>query len=292
MSYQQVEPGYFSVTTPVRPYQLGEDRLWGDLHLTYDLEAPLHVGSGGIRLEQFDDGSSDIVSDLVRARRGHDGDDEPVISGSSLKGAARVVFEALTGSCDPFGRPCRSCAACQVFGSTGRRGLVAFGEARTQGEFELTDMKIRQRFGGKSSSGRRDPASVTRRFYHRAGEQSVAQDQESLLCVPEGARFAGSLTVLGADSATLGAVLIALGMTSDIGRFRVGGGKNRRLGIVRVSISGARVATSLANLRVAADRSGDQIQPQAKQWVSAARTAFRDLQRVADKLRDRYSEGG
>lgn len=289
--YQQVEPGYFSITTPVREYQLDHTRWWGQLRLTYGLEAPLHVGSGAVRLERFDDGSTDIVSDLVRAKRDN-GEEVPVIPGSSIKGATRVVFEALTGSCDPFGRPCRSCAACQVFGSTGRRGLMGFGEARTQGSFKFTPTQIRQRFAGKSRSGRPDQQSVTRRFYRRAGEQSSPRDEEQLLCVAEGARFAGSLSVLGADAATLGALLIALGITSDIERFRVGAGKNRKLGFVKVGISAARIATSFAGLCTAADLSRGDLDNHIEEWTSAARDTFPDLQQVANELRDQYGEGG
>ena len=99
---QRIEHPYDFVSLPDRPAsgkailhdRIPEDRWSGTLRLVYRLETPLHVGSGVLENAK-DLGLSNRdrpVRGIVRSA------DQPVLPGSSWKGAVRSRFEAITNS--------------------------------------------------------------------------------------------------------------------------------------------------------------------------------------------------
>lgn len=71
-----------------------DDALFGRIELTYRCDQPVHVGSG---FKTLADGR--VVRAMVRSG------DALVVPGSSMKGALRARFEAITKSCVPQGLP-------------------------------------------------------------------------------------------------------------------------------------------------------------------------------------------
>jgi hypothetical protein len=244
----------------------------------------VHIGSGTPELLEVESsdgrGTENIV---VAAMTTNPSDGRAVIPGSSMKGAVRAVFEVLTSSCAATDRACSKCAACQTFGAPGLRGRAGFDDV----VFERPPEDVidsPQRYGGTSRDRQR------RRFYLPTPEQSQARAVEYLQCAANDLEAAVRLTVRGVDQACLGAILASLGAAPDtLPYLRVGGGKNRALGIVTLTARSLRLAPNPVAVLSTQPRSADAAELTG--WVQEARRRFGEFDRVLGELRDHYNQG-
>ena len=248
-----VRPAYFFV--PVarperRPFTDRAGGLWGELQLRGEALAPLHVGSG-----VPEPAGGQLAAGLPMEPGGGGGALVPVIPGSSLKGALRAVFEAVTRSCDPLSdERCQAldqtCPACDLFGFAGRRD-AAGRPASLRGALAVSDLavdgrlrteRVPQRYGGHPGAPRHG-----RRLYGMAPEVSPATADELLTLIDQGARLDGQLRLAGAEPAAVGALLLAAGLVPEgLPLLRLGGGKNRGFGAVRFQVTGGAFAEGRA----------------------------------------------
>ncbi len=312
-----VPPAYFTVplaSADRQPLSSTATGVWGELDLTGELLSPLHVGSGAPEIV-----GSDLVAGLVLApASGMESGMrpvveaervlqlqgwEPVIPGSSMKGALRAVFEALTASCDlsvdrkskdpedqafkpcevperPKETPLSACPACSVFGLAGVRARLAVSDFSVEGQ--LGTVRIPQRYSPPHAPRH------GRRLYELKPEESLAGAEETLLVIESGGVLRGSLSLQGAIPWLVGALALAAGLTPcGLPLLRLGGGKNRGMGVVRLRLTGGAYADSQgAWLR--GDRRPVDGQVLAN-WAAVARDqdAFRDDELA--HVRERYS---
>lgn len=239
------EPAYelLALQEPVRraPPER-EQGLWGELAVELTVTHPVHVGAGVPKV--LPAAGAPLAADVVR-----DPDGTPAVPGSSLKGALRVIVEALSPSCDPLDsqRRCKAkkrqvCPACAVFGLAGRRGLVAPSTLRpAAAAMEVGLAQVPQRY-----SHPRAPRQG-RRVYRLTPEATPAAAQEVLVVLKAGTVLAGRIGLLGAPEWGAGLVAMALGVgPRGLGLLRIGGGKNRGLGTVEARLPGGAVAHGLA----------------------------------------------
>ena len=222
----------------------------------------LYVGSGQI----------DLVPGREQARytfARRDG--KLVIPATSIKGAVRSVFEAITNSCvSQRGRRERMrstshiacglvrkgqerqkslCPACRVFGTTGYRGRVHFSDAEPVGEIQTTTIKISDLWPPRRTQGRK--------FYEtKAFQKQDLRPQRNtrfLEVVPKDFKFRTALRFENLSEAELGALMRALGLaphTEDTSRvvyafpLKLGGAKPRCLGSVYFRPKQVRIVAS------------------------------------------------
>ncbi len=250
-SWEPARPAYFTIPigAPKRERVAGWMTglaVWAELRLRLTTMSHLHVGSGAPRLLQ----GGKLAGAQVGAARRQDGQlaHVPVVPGSSLKGALRVIAEALSPSCDPFAkRACRDgevCPACLLFGSPGRRGLLAFTEAVPVHDARPEVIRIGQRYSHTKAPRR------GRRLYGPDPEAPAPQATEAVEVVHSGTELVARLALHGAPEWAAGLVTIALGIGAEgLPHLRLGGGKNRGMGIVVVSCDGGwQAPTRLAAL--------------------------------------------
>lgn len=246
-----VRPAYFllPVQRPARsaaPHR--EAGLRGRLLLTLTTKSPLHVGSGSPLVLGRERPRLVAGVAAVRVDGGHI---IPIIPGSSLKGAVRAVAEAVTPSCERASvagartSPCRTadalCPACRAFGAPGWRSTIGFGDLGPRDGVTLREQRVAQRYSHGNAPRR------GRRLYRPEPEEPQPQREETLAVVPEGSHFSGAIYLDGTDMTGLGLTLLALGIAPHgVPYLRLGGGKNRGLGIVEVTIDSGRIYRSLA----------------------------------------------
>ncbi len=282
-SFEPVEPAYFTIpASDQRPYTPAPDRWFGECAFTVTTTSPMHVGSGAARVVEVSDGTTSF-SDVVAAMIEHPVNGHAVVPGSSVKGAVRAVFEALTDSCMVTSRACGKCAACRTFGSPGQRGVVGFDDVVFECKADEA-VPIKQRYEGRWSG------SEVRRFYRPDPERFQAASEETLLCVGAGQQAELWTPVRGVDDGALGALLVALAAApGTLPHLRIGGGKNRGLGIVEVTPKQFRLARSPLAV------SGTHPSPPDPSFltglIDAARERFASFDRVLGELRDHYGGG-
>ncbi|GIU84528.1 MAG: hypothetical protein KatS3mg008_1303 [Acidimicrobiales bacterium] len=296
----QVEPAYFHVRTEPRPYRPQGDLLFGVLALGLTTRTPVHVGTGAPRIVPLEGGGDVVVSGMTEtptgSRAGKDGEGpaEPraVVPGSSVKGAVRAVFEALTSSCAVTTSSCGGkkgakdglCAACQTFGAQGLRGRVGFDEV----VFPVPPVEVvrfPQRYGGRA----RD--TKLRRFYKPKPERSEASDMEAVLCVEAGVEARLRVRIAGIDRPSAGALVAALGLVEGTMPYlRLGGGKNRGLGIVDVRFKEGWVGSDAT--APVLGKTKPLASEDLASWVQEARQVFTPgFDEVLADLRQGYEEG-
>ena len=222
----------------------------------------LYVGSGQIGLE-LPNGQEQ--PHYAFARR----DGKLVIPATSIKGAVRTVFEAITNSCvsqrgrrerlsssqhwacglvrKGKERQARLCPACRVFGTTGYRGRVYFSDAETVGDVRPEPIKVSELWSPRRTQGRK--------FYETKAFQKQdlkpKRNTRFLEVVPKGAKFHTTLRFENLNGAELGALMRALGIDLNTKRkpviafpIKLGGGKPRCLGSVYLRPRAVRVLAS------------------------------------------------
>lgn len=249
--------GYFVVPplTPVereRP-RSREEGLWGELRLELECRSAVHVGSGTPEILQTKTGQVLAEGMTAYPRRPAPG---LYIPGSSLKGACRAVVEAITPSClrvvdarpdgglHPCGSAATLCPACRLFGAPGWRGTVAFDDAIPRQGAQMTAYRIEQRYSHPNAPRQ------GRRLYRRqaptlsSATARVKDDQEMLVTLRQGAILDTTIHLHGVEKKLLGALVLVLGLVDEgLPVLRVGGGKNRGLGIVAVRFAGGHVGS-------------------------------------------------
>lgn len=292
-SREPVRPAYFQVPAlPVEREELdpAAPGLWGsvDLELEVAADSWLHVGSGAPKPAGRALAAAHTWAPVVRDRRWVN---VPVVPGTSIKGAVRAVFEALTPSCEVFDRgacrvgrpPIQLCPACAVFGAAGLRGRVGFDEARAT-TYEVQVIEVPQRYSHQHAPRQ------GRRLYTPGTEHPEPATRELLECLSGGSRLSTRLTTSGAPGWALGLITIVLGLGPwGLPHLRLGGGKNRGMGIVTVQITGGRVAASRADLIVR--RTGPVDEEAVAGWQEAARERFPALEDQRTAIAQGYGAG-
>jgi CRISPR/Cas system CSM-associated protein Csm3 (group 7 of RAMP superfamily) len=192
-------------------------------------------------------------------------DGQLIIPSTSIKGAVRSVFEALSNSCvsqvarkdkrPPKGHhSCREvkkgqedrthlCPACRLFGTTGYRGRVHFSDAVPVGQIEATRIKIADLWPPRQAKGRKFYQS---KAFHLP-DMRPEKNHRFLEVVPQEAKFQTTLFFENLSASEVGVLLRALGLgphprkqDSIVYAFpiKMGGAKPRCLGSVRFRPAG------------------------------------------------------
>lgn len=241
-----MRPGYrasYFFLDPLEPERAPAPDHSVRLHVALELEVEcatnVHVGSGVPQRVEIE-GAETLLQGFASlpgpARP------VPVVPDSSMKGAVRAIVEAITPSCERTGQgACRGteelCPACVLFGAPGWRGLVSFSDLRPVGPKVLVRAQlIAQRYSHPNAPAR------GRRLYRRAPEQPQPREKEGLIVLAQGSRLSGEVRFAGADEPQVGLVCLALGLPPEgLPFLRLGGGKNRGLGVVTVALTAARI---------------------------------------------------
>lgn len=293
-AWEQVRPAYF--TLPFLPpdrrspgdWLADAPRAWGAIRLRLVVapDSSLHVGSGAPRPAG---GVLVAAQASVPRRRGSALVEEPVVPGSSLKGAVRVVVEALTPSCDPLASAaCKAasvCPACLIFGTAGRRGLVSFTDAAVPSDAELPPLSRRE--VAQRYSHQHAPRGG-RRLYGPEPESPLPRLTEVLEVLPGQTVLVATLFFDGVPQWGMGVIAIALGLGDrGLPHLRLGAGKNRSMGIVHCEIDGGWYAENLA----AAVRTGGRRpanQEAIGRWEQSAIACFGELRERRDMIQRAY----
>jgi hypothetical protein len=303
------EPAYetFPLVEPERrrpPDPL--EGIWGRLDIEATVVRHVHIGSGGWAVVGGDRPQL-AAATVTQPEPRSDRVPAPCIPGSSLKGALRVVVEALSPSCDPLEeRRCKGaelCPACTVFGLAGRRGLVSPGELEPAGDCKVALVRIPQRYSHPGAPRR------GRRLYRLEPEASTAGTDELIEVLREGSVLRGEIALRGVPDWGAGLLTIALGVgPMGLPLLRIGGGKNRGLGALAVRVTGgwwatgpvaalgapARVSPPVEGGTASASHPGAGQGPDEKAigtWQSAAARRFPDLSTVRDRIARLYGAG-
>ncbi len=236
----------------------------------------LYVGSGNLDLVRLPDDREQAR--YAFARR----DGQLVIPATSIKGAVRAIFEAITNSCvrvvakttkqrgkviKPDERPlfrnqgalaawrgCEDinnlCPACRVFGTTGYRGRVHFSDAVPVGGVRTKTIQISDLWPPRQ-------VRKARKFYQTKDFQRQdlrpRKNTRFLEVVPKGSRFRTTLYFENLSGAEMGALMRALGLGLHSSKpdtivyafpLKLGGAKPRCLGSARFHPRGVFIQTS------------------------------------------------
>ncbi len=277
-------PAYFTVPMAPPRRQPVLDRaagIWARVEFAGEAVTALHLGSGVP--EPVGQG---LVAGIAFGPAATTLASCPVLPGSGVKGALRVVFEAVTFACDPLDRDerCRSvaqvCPACALFGMGGLRGALAVPEVSVDGETAVTH--VRQRYSHEDAPRR------GRRLYGLEPEVSTAAAEEALLVVEAGARLVGSLAISGAEAWAVGTLALVTGLLPEgLPVLRLGGGKNRGLGVARLRLTAGSYASSQRSWLL-----GDRHELTAavlSGWVDGGRASGRLRTDQLRRIREAYS---
>lgn len=215
-----------------------QDGWYGQIAIRVTCRTPVHVGWGAPRLVQLE-GKPTLVEGFSTLTSGGRG--RLVIPGSSVKGGVRAIVEALTPSCERTAKgACNGrgplCPSCALLGAPGWRACVSFSDlAPIEGGHSVAAKRIAQRYSHRNALAR------GRRLYQPRPESPQPVDTETLLVLKPGSQLVGEVAAMGATEADLGVLTIALGLPPHgLPYLRLGGGKNRGLGVLTVEITSVR----------------------------------------------------
>ncbi|MGD9101345.1 MAG: RAMP superfamily CRISPR-associated protein [Anaerolineae bacterium] len=237
---------------------IGHERLDLQGHytgrLTFALRAltPVFVGTGSYALgEEAGFPQEEVVRPFYRVNG------VPAVPGSSLKGMARSVAEAVSPSCVTVTRvnpsklprgaqlsqgrrdgcqPANACPACSMFGRMNRLSKVQFGDAPLAGESGTRLFRLAPLYSPKAF--RTPPVYLDergefqgRKFYFHS---RPAQDerQPPVEVVPPKREFQAWVDFENLSTAELGLLFFALGVDGTL-KLKLGGGKPLGLGSLR-----------------------------------------------------------
>jgi CRISPR/Cas system CSM-associated protein Csm3 (group 7 of RAMP superfamily) len=194
----------------------------GRLSLTIETKSQIFIGSGTVEIT----GGDQQYFTFSRVNN------EIIIPGSSLKGDIRQYAEALSFSC--FEASCENelCPACRIFGSASFhfKGKVSFEDAKLlKGKTRI--ITIPQRWGPRIEY------ENGRKFYYHSAPLIESPDREWLEVVEAGSYFNFNLAFENLEDWELGLLILAMGVAP--GKefpLKIGGGKNRGLGLVKLSL--------------------------------------------------------
>jgi len=284
-------------TQPVRETPIFHDKQQGktvsgrfNLHLR--TLTPLHIGSGitelssRLSISQSDKNSFPLVISFMTGAEG-----KKIIPGSSLKGAIRAAYEAITRSCvstdrrNSCFRPKENyCPACRLFGAMGYLSRVRFSEALQTGN-NVEIRRLPHQFSPRNTDGRK--------FYFNG---KPATGEAPVEVVPEGEEFVFNLDFENLQPQEIGGLLLAMAFVPIDGqdfRLKLGGYKPRGLGTVEFSLERVELWSTVASLQY--DESAtelftvsSEIEGKIKEWVALARNGFilePNLKKLADILK-------
>jgi len=247
---RQTDPSFWLPAFPVRqetvPHHSQFSELWGRLTLHIKLVTPLFVGSGGVGIQ-----------DGRMFYRFASSEGNLIIPASSLKGALRSMVEALSPSClgvikdgkyedaCQVDDPLDLCPACGLFGALGYQGRLTFEDAYCQPDAQTQVVAFKQRSSPRWAAAdtemwRDAKRSFNwRKFYTRdlpAGSRLIPQD-ERVEQVLDGATFETGIMFRSLRPWELGLLLLSMGIVPGCEfNWKLGGGKNRGLGLVRFNL--------------------------------------------------------
>jgi CRISPR/Cas system CSM-associated protein Csm3 (group 7 of RAMP superfamily) len=226
---------------PTRGYHDRIEGYTGKMVVQIEAVSPLHIGSGDYELD-----SQGLYIPFARKKG------LLYIPGTSIKGAIRAYAEALSPSCEGGG--CRGeelCICCHIFGTQGLQGRVAFCDTEGLKDVQTQIQSVEARW---SAPPARAPARGRRFYRHHAQPGSLARAaaQERLEVVPKWTKFKSEVFFMGLTQEEMGLLLLAMGLWQEQPfSVKMGGGKNRGLGSVRLKVPdgiqlvGAKVYKSL-----------------------------------------------
>lgn len=226
--------GQGKLLPPLRSHPSGHHQWSGEytgtLECILTLSTPLHVGSG---LYSLRDGQ--VVKEVFRQG------DHLVIPGSSLKGGFRAIAEAMSLSCVSKSsqsmpssyEECKDvknmCICCSLFGGLGYLGCIRFHDAQCITNSNAQTHNIPTLW---------TPRQTTRgRKFYKHGTPAVGNDPYEV--APQGAQFQFRVDVESLTKPEMCLLLTAMGIRGGL-RPKLGGGKPRCLGSVRVTLRHAR----------------------------------------------------
>jgi CRISPR/Cas system CSM-associated protein Csm3 (group 7 of RAMP superfamily) len=203
--------------------------------------SPVHVASGQIEL------TGKAKPPLVKAHFRSGG--QPVIPGTSLKGAIRSIVEAISPSClrvtrarydqQPMNvRACQKrddlCVACRMFGALGYQGQVRFSDA-VQRENHTEFLFVPSFYAPRSRERLYyEGGQIKGRKFYQHGE--LARGNVPIEACPEGSRFTFTVYFDNLTPGELGLLLIALGQGMPKLRPKLGGAKPACLGSIDIAL--------------------------------------------------------
>lgn len=243
---------------PVDQFLRRTGGLDGRLGLRLTCVTPVHVGTGLTGLE----GGRAI---MLTARS----EVSPVIPGSSLKGALRIVGEALSRSCHD--QRCRACYPCLIFGAVGYRGRATFGPASPAAPTRPLGFLLPPR---TSRGPTWDEGRI--RLYNHLRAQPDPRGVELVETIPAGTVLNCDISYQSLDHAALGYLLLVTGAATGSGFLhKVGAAKSQGLGSIKVEVATHAVRRLAARVPVIAD----EPPPQAEELVRA----YLDLENAHDQ---------
>jgi CRISPR/Cas system CSM-associated protein Csm3 (group 7 of RAMP superfamily) len=221
----------------------------GELLFEMMVETPLHISSGNYALtEDLGIQAKNVVRDLYKVTV--QGQTLPAVPGSTLKGAARAIVEAVTNSCVgvtqerelPRGvvrgcRPPTLCPACGIFGAMSRLGRVSFSDAVVdlrQADAAIARMPALYRPRPRQGRIYKDSARMFkgRKFYYH-GLPAKHREGAFIEVLTPGTRLTGQVGFSSLEEGELGVLLFALGLDNSF-QLAVGGGKPVAMGRIKI----------------------------------------------------------
>lgn len=235
---------------PAGHHRYRENRQHGTLHLTLNVETPIHVSTGVIAM------GSDVGQSVPLIKTMTQTGDALVIQGSSIKGCVRAIYETITNSTmgvvtPRFQRdmprerlPCNKkdslCPTSQIFGALDWQGLLSFGDARCQQGDSTVGFMSSMYSPRPDRRGYYDGNQVAgRKFYYHA-RRAVEGGKDRGVPVQQAARsyrFKTKIQYMNLQDSELGALLLALGQDQAHGfALKIGGGKPIGMGSMAVVV--------------------------------------------------------
>jgi CRISPR/Cas system CSM-associated protein Csm3 (group 7 of RAMP superfamily) len=257
---------------PVGQHRYDPTKLSGSISLTLQVKNPIFIASGVVVRGQ-DISAQHKNIPLIKV--GVNEDNRVLIPGSSLKGAIRAAYEAITRSClcktrvdkakIPNGfkecdRKDNLCPTCRVFGAMGWQGLIGFSDAiGTDIKSSIGFMPSLYSPQNKRIAYFKNGKVAGRKFYYHA-VKAVSKGQKGIPVQQIGidSTFKTKLSFKNLSAAEIGTLLTVLGVSPrhDFA-LKIGGGKPIGMGTVKVKIDRIEALNNLRNRYLSYDISED-----------------------------------
>lgn len=241
-----VEPKPFDFVPFAKPVQrptVGHDRVYGAGYntgvLSYQLVTLSYLFVAGGSFHLTGDPNEPVSRDFYRV------DGRPAVPGSSLKGLARSVAEAISPSCVTISQlrlpqtgskctPSQACPACSMFGRMSRMSKLTFSDAGLAAG-KLGWYRLPALYGPRAKQGKvyQENGQYKGRKFYFHGRAHEDTNQPPVEALPPKSRLRGQIQFENLTDAELGLLLIALGMDASF-FLKLGGGKPVCLGTIQL----------------------------------------------------------
>lgn len=209
----------------VQPFN-GKERLQGSIRLAIRTLTPLFIGSGYEDIYE-----NKLYRSFVRSGG------NCIIPGSSLKGMARSISEAVSYSCAkvsrelskdlPFlsGKNC-NCISCRTYGRVDLKGRVSFGDCVfTEGRHSIIRIPLQMAPHIEKRGIYYNAGKLRGIKFYRHGDYRIIEKKEiPVEAVEEGSVFKGEIIFDGIDKEQLGLLCYSLGLDRSFTP-KIGGNK-------------------------------------------------------------------